>query len=439
MIKELEIENYGSINKSQKLNFVSGRGTKFKDYIPVIEKVKTKISPISCFMGPNGAGKTTFLNALSAIKKLVLGTDITLSSVVVPYKLDKECENQPTKMRIQFVCSDDSEFELFFILSNQKIYEEKLSLKNYSGTKVLYSRKDNQVKSSQQFGEERKNIWTVLSANVSSEVLFINNIKLPVMQKAFPWAMQIFKWFSHLVLVTPLTKYFPVPVNFVGTKNREQPIEIQSVLRDLGTGLDKIIFKSYPFANLKASIQDDLKKQLKPGTGVAFSSSSDYFLANMNKEDGSIQISRFITSHKDKDNRDVHFNLSEESDGIRRLIELGPILLSLFSKDAEPYVFVIDELDRRFHTLLTRSILALFLRNSSPSSRKQLIFTCHDLLLMTGDILRRDQMYLVKNEDNGSEFFRINEMKQLRADKDIMKLYLSGVLGGIPRVSKVSL
>jgi AAA15 family ATPase/GTPase len=123
-----------------------------------------------------------------------------------------------------------------------------------------------------------------------------------------------------------------------------------------------------------------------------------------------------------------------ESDGSRRVIDLLPVFLDLCA-DKSRKVYVIDELDRSLHTLLTRHMLEGYLSSCSPQSRAQLLFTTHDVLLMDQELLRRDEMWVAERTESGmSSLTSFSEYKDVRYDKDIRKSYLQGRLGGIPRV-----
>jgi len=98
-------------------------------------------------------------------------------------------------------------------------------------------------------------------------------------------------------------------------------------------------------------------------------------------------------------------------------------------------VFVIDEVDRSLHTLLTRRLLEAYLASCSADTRSQLLLTTHDVLLMDQQLLRRDEMWVAERKPSGaSTLVSFAEFKDVRYDKDIRKSYLQGRLGGIPRI-----
>jgi hypothetical protein len=133
----------------------------------------------------------------------------------------------------------------------------------------------------------------------------------------------------------------------------------------------------------------------------------------------------------------VPFDLSMEASGTKRLVGLIPMMFDLRSKaDSHERVYIVDELDRCFHTMLTKKIIELFLDSCSPITRKQLIFTTHDLFLMDQSLMRRDEMYLTERAWDGSaELIGLNEFEGIRHDKDLIRSYLEGRFGGIPTFS----
>ena len=143
---------------------------------------------------------------------------------------------------------------------------------------------------------------------------------------------------------------------------------------------------------------------------------------------------KFVSYHLKSDGTEAKFEMRQESDGSRRVIDLLPAFLQL-SETTAPKVFVIDELDRSLHTILTRRLIEVYLANCSPKTRSQLLLTTHDVLLMDQDIFRRDEMWVVEHDRSGaSTLMSFSDYKDIRHDKDVRKSYLQGRLGGIPRI-----
>ncbi len=135
-------------------------------------------------------------------------------------------------------------------------------------------------------------------------------------------------------------------------------------------------------------------------------------------------IERMRTLHMGSDGKKCSFGLGMESSGTQRLMGLLPMLFDLQAEDGSvgSKVYIVDELDRCLHTMLTKQLIEDFLSKCSESTRKQLLFTTHDLLLMDQSLMRRDEMYIAQRGIDGhSELVRLAEYDGIRFDKDLIK------------------
>ena len=111
--------------------------------------------------------------------------------------------------------------------------------------------------------------------------------------------------------------------------------------------------------------------------------------------------------------------------------------LSESEGNAGTKVFIVDELDRCLHTMLTSCLIKDFVTSCGPGTRKQLLFTTHDLLLMDQSLMRRDEMYIAQRGTDGcSELVGLAEFEGIRFDKDLIRSYLDGRFGGIPMLGE---
>jgi len=125
---------------------------------------------------------------------------------------------------------------------------------------------------------------------------------------------------------------------------------------------------------------------------------------------------------------------TEESEGTKKFLRFaGPILESITRGE----VVCIDELDAKFHPLLTRAIVRLF--NSSANTKNaQLIFTTHDTNLLQFGDLRRDQIWFTEKDQYGAtDLYSLAEFKtgkglKVRNDEAYAKNYIQGRYGAIP-------
>ena len=116
--------------------------------------------------------------------------------------------------------------------------------------------------------------------------------------------------------------------------------------------------------------------------------------------------------------------LTEESDGTRRLLNLIPALHN-------PCVYFIDEIDRSLHPILVKEFLGFFLKSCGGVSR-QIIVTTHESNLLDQDLLRRDEIWFAeKDQTAATRLYSLLDFK-VRNDRDIRKGYLQGRFGAVP-------
>jgi predicted ATPase len=196
-------------------------------------------------------------------------------------------------------------------------------------------------------------------------------------------------------------------------------------------GGEEVVFDNLPapaelLNRIKESLADNMNLRLR------LDPTGDRYVVS--RKDGEITARKLVSYHRDNDQNEIKFDLKDESDGTLRMIDLLPAFMAI-AQPSVSRVYIIDELDRSLHTLLTRRLLESYLAGCNENSRSQLLFTTHDALLMDQDLLRRDEMWVAERDQEGcSELIAFSEYKDVRNDKDIRKSYLQGRLGGVPRI-----
>ena len=155
------------------------------------------------------------------------------------------------------------------------------------------------------------------------------------------------------------------------------------------------------------------------------------------------QFQKVRLLHKRIDGQFETFELSSESSGTQRLIELLPLFFDLAAEPSSPddaeRVYIIDETSRSFHTALTNDLVKSFVESCGGRSRHQLIFTTHDLALMQRDTLRRDEMWICQKDTNeGSTMISLGKQDKARHDSDLLANYIKGVYGGYTKFRTTS-
>jgi uncharacterized protein len=139
-----------------------------------------------------------------------------------------------------------------------------------------------------------------------------------------------------------------------------------------------------------------------------------------------IPIPKFLHS---SDKGRAQFNLGDESEGTQRLFMLAGPLFEILRTGS---VLFVDELDRSLHALLVRQLIEMFQNPSLNPAGAQLVFTTHDTSLLSGDLLRRDQVWLVeKDADQASRLYPLTDFAP-RKKEALERGYLSGRYGAVP-------
>lgn len=150
------------------------------------------------------------------------------------------------------------------------------------------------------------------------------------------------------------------------------------------------------------------------------------------RKEGVITAYTLKMYHLNEKGEEVEFEMDRESDGSKQAIALMPVFMQAVENKGR--VFVIDELDRSLHSVLTRELLTYYLDQCTPETRSQILFTTHDLMLMDQDLLRRDEMWVTNRQNGMSKLQALSDYAGVRYDKDLLKSYLNGAFGGVPTI-----
>ncbi|MHB8107040.1 MAG: AAA family ATPase [Candidatus Cryosericum sp.] len=431
MLLSFTVENWKSFENPATLTMIKTRELQHKESIPVLKSYGVGVLPVAAIYGGNASGKTNLFQAIQYVQDFVVKQRDPLSGTGAdPFLLSDTARSRMTRFSIRFLAKDDIVYELAFSLDQEHVHEEKLVRMDGHREITLYHRKSGTKKlvlEPTRSKSDKDHADFILHGTKRNQLFLTNSISQNV-----EWFRNVYDWFARsLVLISP-TAYYGALKNYVGD-NR-----MAMMLRRLDTGVVGLDSQriSAEDANLSPRLRDLLEQEVqkKDSVSVPVGRSRARLFAMKDKQ-GKLAMDELLTRHrKDDGEGTVDFHMFQESDGTLRLMNLLPAFISVASPAARG-VYVVDELDRSLHTLLTKSLLQYYLSCCSPSTRSQLIFTTHDALLMDQRLLRRDETWVTEREkDGGSVLYSFSEFKDARKDKDIRKSYLRGRLGGVPRI-----
>lgn len=427
MIIRFSTENWKSFKDKATFSMIASRERQHGERVPSVKKYQTKILPISAIYGGNASGKSNFFDALQFVQVLVVNG--TLPDRLIPvetFKLDPKSLTQPTKFEFELLINEEI-YAFSFSVTKNAVLEEKLVQIFTNSETVLYERKNSKI----EFHKPLSKIDFLKFAfqGTRENQLFLTNAVFQNVENFQP----IYNWFKDsLKLIGPNSKYGHF--DLFHEENNFQNDTMNEMLQQFDTGITRFGGEEVPIESIPEYLRIKLQEELKEGQAKVLAPEPTIGRFLVSRTNGNLIVKKLITYHSTAYGSEVKFEFNQESDGTKRVIDLLPAFLELSAPNSKK-VYVIDELDRSLHTLLTKRMLETFLASCSNESRSQLLFTTHDVHLMDQEIFRRDEMWVAERDNNGcSELFSFSEYKDVRYDKDIRKSYLQGRLGGIPHL-----
>ena len=429
MIISLFLENWMSFRNRVTFSMVASRERQHGNRVSKLGKYHTRVLPVAAIYGGNASGKTNFFKALSFAKALVVkGTQPDSLIPVQHFRLDANGSDQPSLFGFELLI-DKLIYEFSFKVTRKSVLEEKLVVITSTSEKVLYHRHDGKPNFDDSLTKDQF-LWFAFKGTRENQLFLTNSVSQKV-ENFRP----VYDWFKNtLELVAPDSRFEP----FEQFIDEGHPLysTMNEMLPQLDTGIAHLGGEEIPFENIplpepiKAKLQEDVKE----GMTVRLLTEPIKERLVVTRKGGELIAKKLVAYHPKTDGTEVKFEIRHESDGSQRVIDLLPAFLDLSTRTSKK-VYVIDEIDRSLHTILTRRMLEVYLANCSKKTRTQLLFTTHDVLLMDQQLLRRDEMWVAERDaTGGSSLLSFSEYKDVRYDKDIRKSYLQGRLGGIPRI-----
>jgi AAA15 family ATPase/GTPase len=426
MLLRFSVENWMSFRDEVTLDLVATREEQHSNHIASIAKHGLKLLPVAAIYGANASGKSNLIKALRFAQQLVSDPPKPDAPIPVsPFRLDGDSSNRPTRFRFEILI-EEMIYEYRFTVTSSKVVDEYLKRISATTEELLFRREGEDFKLAEKIQEQDEHRFAFRGTNENQ--LYLTN---SVSQKLTAFK-SVFDWFQNRIrIILPDFRFRNLSSNI----NETHPLFSKMVERlcSLDSGIASLRQMDVsPESIVPKALVDHLTSTLKEGQSFP----GPFWEADglsVRKENGAIVARRLAPIHQNELGEEIPFSFAEESDGTRRLFDLLPAFLHL--EENLPEVYVIDELDRSLHSLLTRNLLEHFLSVRTGSSQSQLIFTTHDTQLMTQDVFRRDELWVTERDQSGaSKLVAFSEFKDVRKDKDIRKSYLQGRLGGIPRI-----
>lgn len=435
MLIRFAVENYNSFKERQVFSMVAGKQTRHAShYLTVNGK---RLLKSSFFFGANASGKSNFVHALDFMRRITLLGTGAIRHGDRYFRIDPAYKDKPGVFQVDFL-SEKVVFSYGFAIDylTHKICGEWLYRVESADREIcIFERmQGEQIRSELSFEKMARTRFNIYAEDIKEEELllkFVGEKNLQQNESFFDF-FAAYDWFKRLTVVYPNSHARNRHLFFFYKASASD--SMASILQDLDTGIEGIKKGKQPIEKALSFLPEDIQKnvlnEIEQNMRDGIKADEHHLVEIGNNqfelsfEEGEIVAEKIMLDHG---NPNELFELSDESDGTKRLFDLIP-LYELGQKES---VIIVDELDRSFHSKLTIEFIKRFfeITKDKPS---QLICTTHDLNLMDLSILRQDEIWFVEREnDHSSRIYSLSDYKQ-RFDKNILNDYLIGRYGAIP-------
>ncbi len=435
MLIRFAVENYNSFKDQQVFSMAAGKQTRHASHC-ITENGK-RLLKSSFFFGANASGKSNFVHAIDFMRRMVLVGKDAIRHSDRYFRIDPANKEKPGVFQVDFL-SKETVFSYGFAINylTHEICAEWLYRVDSAAkeTCIFEREQGHPARSDLVFDKMSQMRFEIYSEDIKPDVLMLREVGEKNLDQNNDFAdfLTAYDWFKKITVVYP-NSHARNRHNFFLNPSSDTD-SMANLLRAFDTGIEGIrkgkqsLDKAFSFLpedvqkNVLTSIDQEMRKNCQDNEHRLFEIGNFQF--DLSFENGEIVAEKIMLDHG---NPSELFELSDESDGTRRLFDLIP----LYELGQKEKIIIVDELDRSFHSKLTMEFIKRFFEvtKDKPS---QLICTTHDLNLMDLGILRQDEIWFVEREiDHSSRIYSLSDYKQ-RFDKNILNDYLIGRYGAIP-------
>lgn len=442
MLIQFKIGNFLSFKEPQTFSMVAGKFRNNSDR--VYQDTGYKLLKFMSIYGSNASGKSNLVNALGFFQSLVVD-GLRNGSYPMFCKIEEKFKEQSSFFEIKIkIDKKIFVYGLNVILSKSSIQDEYLyeELKN-GNERFIFKRNTNLgyfnigtfitsetlIERLNIYGEDIKfddSILFLKLMNQNKENLYSSDNKLYIFKNIYTW------------IKYKLDVNFPESTitNYSLLKDGVNLKLIADKLNSFSTGIESLDIVNISSEKVASSLPKEVINEIQQKLMEQRNKSSSFNPAVLIRTNGRnifiVELSNENTfeyktmefTHK---NSNAVFSFEDESDGTVRLLDIIGVLLN----QDEDRTYVIDEINRTFHPLLTKRFIEEFLELAKIRNT-QLIVTTHESQLMDLKFLRRDEIgFIDKNEYGYSKIYSLDKYND-RFDKQILSDYFKGKYDAIP-------
>lgn len=417
MLVQFIVSNYRSINEEQEFSMVAGSTRNHYDHIADCGGVK--LLKGSALYGSNSAGKTSLIRAFLFSKRMITKGMVAFDDEKDYCRTKKENANKAS--HFEYLIEMDGELYYYgfeILLSQSKFLCEWLYKRNMKkdedevifdinyGTETIdisyFESNDEDTSKLNFYQESAANDGLLLLKQVGKTKSIDDSSNLMIIKK-------IYLWFKDKLII----RNSSVPNR--GEECDEEYIgKFNKLAKMIGLDIEKTTLVEKDASDLDDMLSQFISRRERivlnsPGRSI--------------KKDGeNITVSEISIKHNSSES---DFSLADESDGTLELYRLAPQLFP----NTDNVTIIIDEFGSKLHPLVAPKVIETFYKQNSDN-KCQLIVATHQTSIMTPDIYRPDEIWLVDKKDGESLYYSLEEFK-IRPDTRWDRQYLEGRFGAL--------
>ena len=415
MLLRFGVSNHLSIRDYQELSFVTSSLKDRREGLIDCEAAPNgSILPAVVIYGPNASGKSNFVDAIGAMRSMVLWSQTRGEPdggvpPRRPFRLDSVSSNKSSRFDIDFVV-DDVRHHYGFETSAKVFETEWLYAFPKSHQRTLFERDRGKFR----FGRGLRGQNNSIAGLTRPNSLYLS----AAAQNGHEYLSKIYRFFRSILGVQDID----VPGTAASAQMSEEGGVDQRVidfLKKINTGVTGYRRRETEISEEERAVHQEFIAMVKRISGNR---------GDIGMDDDDKRVT-FELAHRGRNDGDFFLELEQESAGTRRLlIVLGSACRALDGGQA----LCVDELDASLHTQASEAVLELFcIREKNPKGA-QLIATTHDTNLMESPMLRRDQVWFTEKDPEGAtQLYPLTDIRSRKGD-NIQKGYLQGRYGAVP-------
>ena len=419
MLVEFTVGNYRSFREPQTLNM---EATSLKsspensglDENVVFAQGKLKLLSSAAIYGANASGKSNFVKAWKFFQKQVIDSARESQAGdtirVEPFAFSAPERRKPSFFEVVFV-SDGQHYRYGFEADSWHITKEWLFRSNRTEIS-LFSRSQQEITINESSFKEGRG----LEKRVRDNALFLS----VAAQFDGEISKSILLWLANVEVVSGLEDKDYKETTLLLMEYGGFESRVADLIRNLDVNVDGLALRE----TIQLSLFD-----FEPSFAAKSSRSG------RTRSRDAIQTTHKFYNEQNIPEGEVTFDIHQESAGTQKMIYFAGLLLLALEQGM---VLFVDELDARFHPLMTCEIIKLFNDKATNPKGAQLIFTTHDTNLLANHLFRRDQIWFVEKDDFQASYlyslaeFIDEEGKSVRNDANLERDYIRGRFGAIP-------